>query len=96
MYRNKSSVSLRTLAYSLKQSINLDRHKAHSKEFVPLRSSASTVNFATYKNAKRNNNEEDYLIMLETRKSKFSGLDKINRDSNYSELKYDLKSKDLK
>jgi hypothetical protein len=29
--------------------------------------------------------------MLETRKSKLSGINKNNRESNYSELRYDLK-----
>ena len=44
MYRNKSAVSLRTLAHSLKQSITIDRQKAQSREFVPLRNSASSIN----------------------------------------------------
>ena len=44
MYRNKSAVSLRTLAHSLKHSITMDRNKAQSREFKPLRSSVSSMN----------------------------------------------------
>ncbi len=67
MYLNKSAVSLRTLAHSLKQSITMDRNKARTREFKPLRNSASTINLANNNNKNpiaNRNPDEEYLIML--------------------------------
>ena len=52
MYRNKSAVSLRTLAHSLKHSITMDRNKAQSREFKPLRSSVSSMNLLSTNSGK--------------------------------------------
>jgi len=55
MYRTKSSVSLKNLALSLKQSINLDK-RSGKKTFVPLKNSASTVSLLHH-NKQQNNHQ---------------------------------------
>ncbi len=51
------------------------------------------MNLINHKNkTKKNNLTEDYLIMLDARETKYNDANKFNRQSNFSDLTYNLKS----